>query len=109
MEDLQHLGEKEKRQWLIQQLKENWSLDEDDIKDGDCSDEAIVRGNSDIDFGTILELCNQLDWIGFEIGGAEIYIDLCANRKRREGGKSFWLPNPDEFSICGSILRIWFD
>lgn len=109
MENLQYLTESEKRKWLVQQLKEHWYLDEDDIVDGDCKDDACVEGNSNIKFGTIFELCQQLDWIGFEFGGAEIYIDLTIARKKREGGKSMWLPNPDEFSICGGTLRIWFD
>ena len=107
MENLQNLSQVEKRKWLVKEMKEKWHLDEEDIIDEDCKDNAIVCGNADIKFIDIFKAINQLDWIGFEIGDMEIFIDVKIARNRIDGGSH--LPTPDEFSIVGGIIRIWYD
>jgi len=107
MENLQNLSLVEKRKWLVREMKYKWHLDEDLIIDGDCEDNAIVCGNSNVKFIDIFKTINQLDWVGFEIGDMEIFIDVKIARNRIDGGSH--LPTPDEFSIVGGIIRIWYD
>jgi hypothetical protein len=108
MIDLRNSSDKQKRDWLINQMKEHWYLDEDDITDGNCNDSASVEGNSGISFGDIYKLCQQLDWFGFEFGGAEIFIDLKVLRQKTVGLKSY-LPSADGININEGVLRLWFD
>jgi CYTH domain-containing protein len=107
MENLQNLSQAEKRKWLVKEMKEKWHLDEEDIMDGDCEDNAIVCGNADIKFIDIFKTINQLDWVGFEIGDMEIFIDVKIARNCID--EKCYLPTPDEFSIVGGIIRIWYD
>jgi len=107
MENLQNLSQVDKRKWLVKEMKEYWHLDKDDITDGDCEDHAIVCGNANIKFIDILKTINQLDWIGFEIGDMEIFIDVKIARNRIN--EECYLPTPDQFSIVRGIIRIWYD
>jgi len=107
MENLQNLSQAEKRKWLVKEMKEKWHLDEEDIIDGDCEDNAIVCGNANIKFIDIFKTINQLDWVGFIIGDMEIFIDVKIARNCIDGGS--YLPTPDEFSILRGIIRIWYD
>jgi hypothetical protein len=137
MNNLKNLTDLEKRKWLINEMKTKWFLNEKDINDDDCSDDAIVCGNSGMRFGDIFNLCRQLDWTGFEFGNMEIFIDTFANREppnlsfempKEDRYKHFrptkslqnmfvkeWhkkacsLPTPDEFHIYCGIIRIWYD
>lgn len=135
MENLKHLTDTEKRKWLVNQMQTKWSLNKNSIDD--CNDDDIVCGNHNITFGTMLKLCKELDWIGFEFGKKEIFIDTFANREppqlsfempKEDKYKYFrptkslqnmfvkeWykkscnLPAPDEFDIYCGIIRMWYD
>jgi CYTH domain-containing protein len=107
MENLQNLSQVEKRKWLVKEMKYKWHLDEEDIIDEDCEDNAIVCGNADIKFIDIFKTINQLDWVGFKIGDMEIFIDVKIARNCIK--EECYLPTPDEFSIVHGIIRIWYD
>lgn len=108
MNDIQQLSKKDQRKWLINEMKEKWYLDEDDIIDGDCADDACVEGNSNINFIDVFNLCEQFEWKGIKFGRSEIEVDILEPRTRKISGKA-WHKSPDEFSICDGIMRIWFD
>ena len=107
MENLQNLSQVEKRKWLVKEMKYKWHLDEEDIIDEDCEDNAKVCGNADIKFIDIFKTINQLDWVGFKIGDMEIFIDVKIARNCIK--EECYLPTPDEFSIVHGIIRIWYD
>jgi hypothetical protein len=107
MENLQNLSQAEKRKWLVKEMKEKWHLDEEDIIDGDCKNNARVCGNANIIFIDIFKTINQLDWVGFKIGDMEIFIDVKIARNCIK--EECYLPTPDEFSIVHGIIRIWYD
>lgn len=101
---------KENRKRLVNEMKEKWQLDEDDIENDDCDDNAIVCGNADIKFIDIFNLCNQLNWQGVSFDDMEIYIDTKIERNCEYSKKmDCHLPSPDQFSICDGVIRLWYD
>jgi len=108
MEKLEKLSNLEKRKWLVKELNAKWYLDNDDIVEGDCKDDACVEGNAGISFIEVFNLCEQFCWEGIEIGRSEIEIDLFVPRERKINQKA-WEHSSDEFRICDGILTMWFD
>ena len=88
-------------------MQEKWYVEENNIIDGDCKDDAIVCGNAGIKFIDIFKTLEKLDWQGFEIIYDGILIDIKIARNLIAG--NLWLANPNEFSISDGVIRIWYD
>ncbi len=107
MQNLKHLSQIEKRKWLVQEMQKKWFLDEDDIIDGDCKDNATVSIYGDIEFLDIFKILEQLDWQGFKIIEEGILIDIKIARNLIAGEIN--LASPKEFIISNGVMKILYN